>query len=69
MKATTEERNAAVLAVLKDASEPLGPTEIARRIGQPWCVFGRYAQSSAVSPILKRIGAIRHNGGEYTSPK
>lgn len=61
---TAQERNAAVLAVLKAATEPLGPTEIARRINQPWC-----PQSPAIMPVLRRIGAVRHPGGLYTKPE
>jgi hypothetical protein len=30
-----DDRDNKVLAILKSTSEPLGPTEIARRIGEP----------------------------------
>ena len=70
MKPITEDRNAAVLVVLNSTKAPLGPTEIARRINQPWCKYGQSAfLSSAISPILKRIKAVRHNGGEWTAPE
>ena len=66
---SAEQKNAAVLAVLNAATEPLGPTEIARRVSQPWCIYeGRDPNSSAIVAVLRRIGAVRHNGGEYTSP-
>ena len=70
---TTQERNAAVLAVLNAATEPLGPTEIARRVDQPWCWYcdsrGPVSPSSAaITPVLRRIEAVRHEGGRYTKP-
>ena len=68
MKPTAEDRNAAVLAVLKSAKVPLNPTEIARLIDAPWCKHSNYYMPSAINPILKRIKAMRHNGGEYTAP-
>ena len=59
-------RDKQVIAILRSAPEPLGPTEIARRIGEPWCLYdGGYPQSSAINPILKRIGAIRVGSGQY----
>ena len=66
---TTEQRNAKVLAVLKSTKAPLGPTEIARRINEPWCrVSGGYFKSSVIVPILRRIGAVGVSG-QYVSPK
>lgn len=62
------ERDAAVLAVLKRATEPLGPSEVGRRIGQPWCCYGAYGTSAPVTPVLRRVGAVRHRGGKYTAP-
>lgn len=59
-----------VLFVLRNATQPLGPTEIARRIGEPWCIGdGDYPQSSAINPILKRIKAVRLGSGQYKMPK
>ena len=69
---TSEERNAAVLAVLNATMAPLGPTEIARRINADWCHYGTpriYPQSSVITPVLRRIGAVRHKGGLYTKPE
>ncbi len=68
-KVTAAERNAAVLAVLLSRSEPIGPTDIARAIGEPWCVWDFYPASSAITPVLRRIGAVRHKGGLYTKPE
>lgn len=66
---STEDRNAKVRAVLLAATEPIGPTEIARRINELWCKADSYFLSSSIAPVLKRIGAVRHNGGEYTLAK
>ena len=66
---TAQEKNNLVMAVLLAAKEPLGPTEIARRVAHPWFFLGCDGQSSAISPVLKRIGAVRHNGGKYTMPR
>lgn len=68
-----EARNELVRAVLLAATEPLGPTEIARRINQPWCVikddgFPAFAMSAPITPILRRIGAIGIKG-KYMLPK
>ena len=60
-------RVAEVKSVLKAADRPLGPTEIARRINQPWCVKG-YPLSSAILPILRQIGAVRSGSGQYSLP-
>lgn len=60
--ASAEHRNEKVRAVLLAASEPLGPTEIARRVNEPWCGAGGYPSSAAVTPVLRRIGAIANNG-------
>ncbi len=58
-------RDEAVLVILQNAKEALGPTEIARRIGEDWCIRDSYPQSSAINPILKRIGAVREGNGRY----
>lgn len=54
-----QERNEKVRAVLRAALKPIGPTEIARSIGEPWCGSLGYPSSAAITPILKRIGAVR----------
>lgn len=71
MKAIATERNEQVLAVLRAATEPPGPTEIGRRIGQRWSTYERlhWGNSAAVTPVLRRIGAVRHAGGLYTAPE
>ena len=74
MSATAEQRNDQVRAILQAASEALGPTEIARRINQDWCIIrgnnGRadFAQSAPVVPVLRRIGALTLKG-KYWMPK
>jgi len=64
-----DDRDNKVLAVLAAANEPLGPTEIARRIGEEWCFGGEYGypSSSQIVPILRRIGAVKADGafGKY----
>jgi len=72
---TAQEKNEQVLAVLRAATKPMGPTEIAIRIKQPWCCvwgFGPspavFGSSAVITPVLRRIGAVRHNGGKYTMP-
>ncbi len=64
---STEDRNAKVLAVLVASDKPIGPTEIARRINEPWCKSENYFQSSAIVPVLRRIGAVG-SGGRYSLP-
>lgn len=69
---TAAERNEQVLAVLRAATEPLGPSEIGRRVGKPWSLYdhsGQFGSSAAVTPVLRRIGAVRHKGGKYTAPQ
>ena len=73
MSTQAESRNDLVRAVLLAATEPLGPTEIARRVDQPWCVikgdgFPPFAQSAPITPILRRIGAVGFKG-KYMLPK
>ena len=60
-----DDRDNKVRAVLEATSVPLGPTEIARRIGEAWCMLGGYPMSSAIVPVLRRIGAIGERG-KYT---
>lgn len=60
-----DDRDNKVRAVLEAAKEPLGPTEIARRIGEEWCSPGgknEYPLSSAIVPVLRRIGAVKADG-------
>ena len=66
---TAAEKNAKVLAVLAATSDPIGPTEIARRINEQWCCDAGFAMSAPITPVLRRIGAIRHKGGLYTKPE
>ena len=66
---TPAEKNAKVLAVLQAEQKPIGPTEIARRINEPWCCNDGFAMSAPITPVLRRIGAIRHKGGLYTKPE
>lgn len=62
----SKEREDAVRKVLMAATEPIGPTEIARRIGEPWCCDGHYGLSAPITPICRRIGARRVGNGKYT---
>ncbi len=62
----TERRNSRVIGVLRASTQILGPTEIARRINESWCFQHGSPASSAITPILKRIGAVRHPGGHYS---
>ena len=61
-----EYRNQRVREVLLASGKVLGPTEIARRINEDWCKQYGVLASSAITPILKRIGAVRHPGGMYS---
>lgn len=67
------ERNKKVLAVLYAAKWPIGPTDIAREIREGWCCYDilrwhATACSAPITPILKRIGAVRHKGGKWSAP-
>ena len=64
-----EYRNQRVREVLLASGKVLGPTEIARRIDEDWCKQYGEPASSAITPILKRIGAMRHPGGLYSMEK
>jgi hypothetical protein len=59
---TADERNEKVRKVLLAASEPLGPTEIGRRIGGPWCCYRHYGLSAPITPVCRRIGATGEKG-------
>ena len=61
-KPTTAERNEKVRQVLLAASEPLGPGEIAAKIGESWCSWNGAGRGSAVIPALTQIGAKRSKG-------
>ena len=74
---TPADKDAAVLRVLRTATEPLGPTRIGEMVNAPWscgevngygCRLGRFGFSAAIVPICRRIGAVRHAGGKYTAP-
>lgn len=70
IKTSSAEREAQVTAVLASATEPLGPTEIGRRVNKMWSVdFSSIGRSSPVLAVLRRIGAVRHPGGKYTMAK
>lgn len=61
-KPTTAERNEKVRQVLLASSEPLGPGEIAAKIGEEWCNWNGFGRGSAVMPALTQIGAKRSKG-------
>ena len=66
-----DDRDEKVIAILRTSSLPLGPTEIARRIGEAWCggLSHQYPSSSAIMPVLRRIGAVKEDGvGRYSLP-
>jgi len=67
MKPTAAERNEKVRQVLQAASEPLGPGEIAARIGEEWCSWNGAGRGSAVVPALTQIGA-RRSKGKWSMP-
>ena len=64
-----DDRDDKVRKILAAATEAIGPTEIARRIGEDWCGGGKfgYPLSNAIVPILRRIGAVKVEGkfGKY----
>jgi len=64
-KFTAEHRNEKVREVLRESITPLAPTQIAQRICEEWCCYGGKASgahSAAISPVLKRIGAVGVKG-------
>lgn len=67
-KVAAEIRNEKVRAVLLAATEPIGPSEIGRRIGEPWCCYGIYGLSAPITPICRRIGAVGIKG-KWSLPK
>lgn len=56
---TEEERKEKVLQVLRAAGQPLGPVEIAARIGEDWCMWNGSGMGSAVINLLPKVGAKR----------
>lgn len=62
-----EERNEAVRTVLREALAPMTPSDIACKVRQPWCYDG-YPSSAAISPVLKRIGAVSPKRGKWSLP-
>ena len=66
---TTEHRNAAVLRILKAAGGPMTPTSIATMIGESWCCYGKSGCSAPISPVLKRIKAVRVGHGRWSKPE
>lgn len=78
MKPTIAQRNEAVLAILRGREHPIGPSDIARQINLPWTMVNMrevprpgdrmWPNSGSISIVLKRIGAVRHEGGKYTAP-
>lgn len=65
---STDDKDSKVRAVLLASTAPLGPTEIARRIDEDCCApKDSYPKSSAIVPILRRIGA-QCEGGKYSLP-
>lgn len=62
-KPNAQERNQKVLDVLNAATEPLSPSDIGNKINEPWCMdvyMGRnYPKTAAISPVCKRVGAVR----------
>ncbi len=65
MTAQARERDEKVRAVLRAAIGPMAPTAIAAQISESWCCWNGKpsgAHSAAISPILKRIGAVGAKG-------
>ena len=66
IRPNAEQRNEKVRAVLRNALRPMSPSQIAAAICEEWCCWDSkpaYAKSAAISPVLKRIGAVREIGG------
>jgi hypothetical protein len=56
------ERNERVRKVLMAAAFPMDAKEIGRRIGEPWCCYGREGMGESIKPVCKRIGAVEKKG-------
>ena len=61
----TEARNEQVRAVMAAAAKPLGQTEIASRVNQPWCWQGNHPVCASIRPVLKRIGAVQADRQQF----
>ncbi|TQK10211.1 hypothetical protein [Herbaspirillum sp. SJZ107] len=59
---TEEARKERVREVLRTASEPLSPIQIAECIGEAWCMWNGSGFGSAVTPLLRKIGAKKSSG-------
>jgi len=59
---TEEARKERVREVLRAASEPLGSVQIAERIGEAWCMWNGSGFGSAVTPLLRKVGAKKSSG-------
>jgi len=59
---TEEARKERVREVLRAASEPLGPIQIAERIGEAWCMWNGSGFGSVVTPLLRKVGAKKSSG-------
>lgn len=64
-KSIETERAEKVRQVLLAAGEPLGPVQIAERINERWCMWNGVGMGSAVTPVLRKIGA-RINKGKWS---
>lgn len=62
---TFEEKEAAIMAVLRSAERPLSAADIARRINDAWCYPDLVPKTSPVSHALARIGAMRDDRNRY----
>ena len=70
-KPSAEERNEKVRAVLRSTLGPMTPTAIAAAIGEEWCCWNGKpsgAHSAPISPVLKRIGAVKVVHGKWSLP-
>jgi hypothetical protein len=63
-----DRRDEQVREVLRNSPDPIGPTDIAKKINEHWCVpdgYGlSYAKSAPVILVLRRIGVPSY-GGKY----
>ena len=56
-------RGEKVRQVLQVAGEPLGPIQVAERIGEDWCMWNGSGRGSAVMKLLRNVGTKR--GGKW----
>lgn len=59
---TEEARKERVREVLRAASDPLSPIEVAERIGEGWCMWNGSGFGSAVTRLLRKVGAKKSSG-------